>query len=84
MQCDCDECRKRWVADLISYALALESEVLAAYEAAKAGRMAAAYGSLYALHEIVMERDLASEIAAETQAWNERTAAELREANRLH
>ena len=29
LQCDCDECQKRWFAELIEYATTLEGEVLA-------------------------------------------------------
>lgn len=83
-ECNCDECRRIWFIDLISYATTLEGEILAAFKAAKVGRMAEAYGHLYALQEVVRGRDLTGEMAAEAEAYNEKTAAELREAGRLH
>lgn len=87
--CDCEFCRARWFSDVISYARHLESQILDIREMFNEGPMTQQRWNLVwyqvqRLASVAERRDLAGEIAAEAQAWNEKMAATLREEGRLH
>ena len=83
--CNCDECRARWVEDLVEYATFLEGMVLeikGVLDAGGGGKQARRM--IKALASVAERRSLRAEIEAAGFERDVRTAAEAREAGRLH
>jgi hypothetical protein len=86
--CDCEECRAgraRWIEDVASYAAFLEAMVQEiAGVAAERGGGRRARKMVKVLAGICERRGLGKEIAAADRERDAATAAEAREAGRLH
>ena len=83
--CNCDECRRAWVADISDYATFLEETVLEIKGVLDTGRGGGkrARRMLRALASVAARRNLTGEIATAQFERDMKTAADLAEAGRL-
>ena len=85
-QCNCEDCRARWVEDVVAYASFLEEKVIEIHGVLGSGPGSGkqARRMIRVLAGIAKQRALNGEVEAAELARDCRSAAEGREAGRLH
>ena len=84
--CDCEYCRARWIEDVVADACFLEEKVIEVQGVLGSGPGGGklARRMVRSLASVAERRGLCAEVAAAERAWDVQTAAEAREAGRLH
>jgi hypothetical protein len=82
--CQCERCQNEWVADLITYALRLETAALAVRDRLRARDNETAADIITEAAKLAAARDLVGEVQREEAAAEAAAAVAERAAGRLH